>query len=220
MGSHTVEVWRMPRTPSPRATVSDPEGLTPGEGAHGKARDLRRQGAALSAARAAAAHYARLLLLAGEPGGLAVVPAAGRVRAQDRLRLVRELPRAASPGRLLPRHGDHGDLLHRRGRALAVDRAAAGRAGRQEHQGRRPLQDAADLALCRRPRHRRRAVAVHVPAVARAGGARPALARHGLEPAAQRQSRHGAGGDGRRPGSRSATISCSSSPACSRSRAR
>ena len=35
------------------------------------------------------------------------------------------------------------------------------------------LQDAADLALCGRARHRRRAVAVHVPAVARHAGARP-----------------------------------------------
>ena len=143
------------------------------------------------------ADHARLLLLAGEPGGVAVVPAAGRLRAADRLRLVRELSRAVPRARLLPRHGDHGDLLHRRDGAVAVDRAAARGAGRQVHQGRRRLQDAADLALCGGAGHRRRAVALHVPAVARAGGARPARARHGLEPAAQRQSRHGAGGDGR-----------------------
>ena len=62
------------------------------------------------------------------------------------------------------------------GGLVAVDRAAAGRAGRQEHQGRGRLQDAADLALCGGPGHRRRAVALHVPALARAGGAGLALA--------------------------------------------
>ena len=152
--------------------------------------------AALPAARAAAAGDARLLLLAGEPGGVAVVPAAGRVRAADRLRLARELSRPVRAARLLPRDGDDGDLRRRRHRAVAVDRAAAGGAGRQAHQGRRRLQDAADLALCGGAGHRRRAVALHVPALARPGGARPALARHRLEPAAQRQPRHDAGRHG------------------------
>ena len=43
-------------------------------------------------------------------------------------------------------------------------------------------------------------------------------AGHRLGPAAQRHRGDGAGGRGRRRGSRSATISCSSSPACRRSR--
>ena len=48
----------------------------------------------------------------------------------------------------------------------------AGGAGRQAAQGCRRLQDAADLALCGRAGDRRRAVALHVPALARRGGAR------------------------------------------------
>ncbi len=63
----------------------------------------------------------------------------------------------------------------------------------KQHQGRRRLQDAADLALRGRAGGRRRAVALHVPALARPGGARPALARRRLESAAQRQSRHDPG---------------------------
>ena len=86
----------------------------------------------------------------------------------------RELFRAA---RLLPRHGDHGALLGGRHGAVALDRAAAGGAGRQEHQRRGRLQDAADLALRRGAGDRRRAVAVHVPALARHRGAWAAIAR-------------------------------------------
>ena len=165
-------------------------------GIHGKARDLRRQDAALSAAGATAWRDARFLLLAGEPGGVAVVPAAGRLRAQDRLHLARELSRPVRAGRLLPRHGDDSDLLGRRRRLVAVDRAHAGRAGRQEHQGRGRLQDAADLALRGGPGDRRRAVALHVPALARAGGAGLALDGRRLEPAARRHPRHDPGHPG------------------------
>ncbi len=57
----------------------------------------------------------------------------------------------------------------------------------KSHQRRGRLQDAADLALCRGAGHRRRTVALHVPAVARPGGALDARARDGVEPAAQRQ---------------------------------
>ena len=57
------------------------------------------------------------------------------------------------------------------------------------------LQDAADLALCGRARRRRRAVAVHLPPVARHPGAADASCRRRLEPAAQRPPRH----DARRP---------------------
>ncbi len=53
-----------------------------------------------------------------------------------------------------------------------------------------------DLALCRRPGNRRRPVALHVPALARAGGAPLAVAGRRLEPAAQRRPRDGAGGAG------------------------
>src|SRR5262245_33172660 len=54
-------------------------------GGHGEARDFRGQGAALLAARTAAPHHLRLLLLAGQPGALAVLPAAGCLWTQDRL---------------------------------------------------------------------------------------------------------------------------------------
>ena len=79
------------------------------------------------------------------------------------------------------------------------------------------LPHAADLALRRRARHRRRALAVHVPALARHDRPQSARARHRLEPAAQRHRRHVRWSSSPRPGSRSATISCSSWRACSRS---
>ena len=57
-------------------------------------------------------------------------------------------------------------------RALALLRAAARHAGRQAAQGRRRLPHAADLALRGRARGRRRAVGLHVPALARRDRAR------------------------------------------------
>src|SRR5205085_11341730 len=93
------------------------------------------------------------------------------------LHLARELPRPVRARRLLPRHGHDGDLLHCRWDALALDRAHARGAGRHGHQGCRRLQDAADLALRGGAGRRRRAVALHVPALARPGGAGPAIAR-------------------------------------------
>ena len=54
--------------------------------------------AAPAAAPAAAHDHGRLLLLAGEPGRLAELPAAGRLRHLHRVRLVRELPRPVRQG--------------------------------------------------------------------------------------------------------------------------
>src|SRR3954468_24499649 len=78
---------------------------------HGKARSLQPQAPALLAARPAADHHVRLLLLAGEPGSVAVVSAAGRVRPLDQLHLVRQLPRAVQRPQLLPHHSHHDRVL-------------------------------------------------------------------------------------------------------------
>jgi hypothetical protein len=82
------------------------------------------------------------------------------------------------------------------------------------------LQDLPDLALCRRAGDRRRALALHVPALARHAVAK-ALRALGFDWNPLLNGNHAmmlvviAAS-----GSRSATISCSSSPACSRSRKR
>ena len=143
-----------------------------------------------AAARAAARHHARLLLLAGEPGGVAVVPAAGRVRAPTDFvwfENYRELFATADYYRAIATTRVFSVLVAVLSLSIALLLAVQ---ADKQHQGRRRLQDAADLALCGGAGRRRRAVALHVPALARPGGARPARARHRLEPAAQRQPRH------------------------------
>ena len=132
-----------------------------------------------------------LLLLAGLAGGLAILPARGCLRPVVRVRRLRELPYAVRAARILPGHGHHGDLLDPGRVPLARLRAAARHPGRQEPARRPGLQDAADLALCGRARHRGRPVDLHVPSRARHAGAADPGARHRLEPAAQRQPRHG-----------------------------
>src|SRR3954470_23657755 len=88
---------------------------------HGKARALQPQAPALLAARPAADHHIRLLLLASEPSGVAIVSAAGCVRPLDRVHLVRKLPRAVQRPQLLP-HYRHHDRVLRLGRdPLAID---------------------------------------------------------------------------------------------------
>ncbi|CAA9349028.1 MAG: Glycerol-3-phosphate ABC transporter, permease protein UgpA, partial [uncultured Microvirga sp.] len=151
-----------------------------------------RQAGAVPAARAPASDHGGLLLLPGRAGDLAIVPAPGRVRALDRVRRLRELFRAAEAARVLPRHGDDRSLLGAGRRALPLDRALARGDGRQEPEGGRGLQDAADLALRGRAGGRRRAVGVHLPPLARHVGAPAADDGGRLEPPAQRPARHGA----------------------------
>ena len=89
--------------------------------------------------------------------------------------VVRELPRAVRAARLLPH-----DLRPRSCSptavavlSLSIALLLAVQADKQLR-GRRRLPHAADLALCGRARGRRRAVDLHVPALARRAGARPA----------------------------------------------
>ena len=103
---------------------------------------------------------------------------------------------------------------------LDGDRAPPRRAGRQDRPRQGLLPHAADLALRRRRRHRRHALALPVQPVLRHARLAAAPARHRLGPAAERQPGDGAGRSAPPPGSRSATTSCSSSPACRRSRNR
>src|SRR3954451_8713252 len=77
----------------------------------GKVGRLQQQAAALFAARAAAHHYIRILLLAGEPGGLAIVPARGRVRIAFRIYRAGKLPEPVRRSRLLQIDAGDSDLL-------------------------------------------------------------------------------------------------------------
>src|SRR3954469_20414898 len=92
---------------------------------HGKARSLQPQAPALLAARSAADHHTRLLLLAGKPGRMAVVSATGRLRPVDRVHLVGQLPRAVQRPQLLPHHRHHDRVLRLGRDPLALLRAAA-----------------------------------------------------------------------------------------------
>src|SRR5215213_4106969 len=98
-------------------------------GPHGKTLDLQPQLPTLRAAPPADRHHFRLLLLAGDPGGVAVVPAAGCVRAFDQVRRLGKLSRAVSRHRVLPHDRDDAVLLRRSRVALALLRAAACLAG-------------------------------------------------------------------------------------------
>jgi uncharacterized membrane protein len=69
--------------------------------------------------------------------------------------------------------------------------------GRQEPESRPVLQDLHDLALCGSAGGGRRAVVLHVSPFARHAGTAAALDGVRLESAAERQSRHDPGGDGR-----------------------
>ena len=107
----------------------------------------------------------RFLLLAGLPGGVVLVPAAGRVRAEERVRRPGEL-RAPVSRRVLPQlvQGDRG--VQRAGRGdRHLRRAAARDHGRPRAARRARLQDAADLAVRGGARGGRRAVGVPVRAL-------------------------------------------------------
>ena len=114
-----------------------------------KSERLPIQAAALSAARAAARDRPGVLLLAGRAGRVAVVPAAGRLRPLDRVRLVRELPRAVQPAGLFRRRSSTTFVFSI---VVAVSslshRAAARGDGGQAAARRHDLPHAADLALC------------------------------------------------------------------------
>ena len=115
----------------------------------------------------------------------------------------------------------HRDLLRLDGGALDVGGAAAGGDGRARGARQRLLPHADDLALRRRAGHRRHALPVPVPSLARQY--RLPVAANGdidWDPLLDGQPGDGPGHRAPPPGSRSATISCSSSPGCRRSRNR
>src|ERR1700684_4362755 len=97
----------------------DPATSPPNEELHGTAGDLLRQAAALPSDSAAASDLPDLFLLAGAAGPAAIVPGAGRVRAVDPIRLVRELSRSAANPRILPGDRRHPDLFGAGGGVLA-----------------------------------------------------------------------------------------------------
>src|SRR5215475_14557117 len=66
-------------------------GAATGVGLHAQARDLWRHAPALPAARAPAADHPGVFLLAGHPGAVAVLLAAGCLWPQNRFRLARKL---------------------------------------------------------------------------------------------------------------------------------
>ena len=149
---------RAPPFRSPRAAALQ-AGRRPGAGLnslrltnrHGKTRRLPLGVAAVRAARAADRDHDRFLLLAGGPGGLLLVPAAGRLRPEDRVRrpaqFRRAVPRPALPGVVQ----DHGGVQRLGGAGRHRHLAAARDHGRPRAARRAGLQDAADLALCGGP---------------------------------------------------------------------
>src|SRR5205085_3079775 len=92
---------------------------------HGKTFDLHSPLPALRAARSADRHHARVLLLAGDPGGMAVVSATGRLRPIHCIHLVRQLSRPVQPTGLLPHDRYYTGVLRRGCAALALLRAVA-----------------------------------------------------------------------------------------------
>ena len=99
---------------------------------NGKVCLLQQQAASISAAGAAAHHYIRILLLAGQPSGLAIVPARGRFRAQFRVHRAGKLSGAVHAARILQGHADDAGVLVAGRGAVAVDRAVVCDPGRQE----------------------------------------------------------------------------------------
>ena len=190
---------------------------------HDKARHLSDQAAALSAGRAADRDHAGLLLLAGGAGGLAVgaasrTPFGGNAEFVWLENFAASLQRPELP-RLVRASRRCSALLVAVARAR--DLAAAGGDGRPRHPRRGRLQDLADLALRRGAGGGRRAVAL--PVQPRRSASSPMLLRgigYRVELRAQRRPGDGRWSSSPRSGSRSATISCSSSPGCSRSRSR
>ncbi len=145
---------------------------------HGKTRSFFGTGRCPAAAPAAAGDHARLLLLAGRArrsGSRFLLR--GRLRPVDRVRLVRELHRRCSSD------PDYYQALVNTAifstvvcvLSLSIALLLAVMADRQIR-GADDLQDPADLALRGGARRRRRAVDLHVRALARHAGARPARA--------------------------------------------
>src|SRR5437867_3394151 len=161
---------------------------------HGKTRSFQIFLAALGADRAADGGHTRLLFLARRPGASPEHVAAGRVwHLGAGIRRAGEfLPPVWRP-ELLGLVQDHSHLLHA-GRGTGPEhRPAASRHGQPRGARRAGLQDAADLALCRRPGGGRRAVADDVCLALRRRGLRTEEPGPAVGPPAQRQPRQGAG---------------------------
>src|SRR5262245_8040896 len=165
---------------------------------YAEARDFRERTAALRAARATDPYHGHLLLLASDPGDLAVLPAAGCLRTLDDVRLARELHRVVPAARVLQDDSEHDRVLGGGQPDLAVERAPARGDGRQTPAGGRRLSHFVDLALRRRAGGRRCSLVVHASSIARDGGARNQGTRDQLESAARRHRRDGNGRSRRR----------------------
>ena len=87
---------------------------------NGKVRRLQQQAAALSAADPAAHHHIGILLLAGQPGGLAVISARGRLRPRSEFVGLENYQRAVRAARILQRDADDGGFFIARRGAVAV----------------------------------------------------------------------------------------------------
>ena len=173
------------------------------------------------AGRAADRDHDRLLLLAGGAGGLLLVPAAGRVRPARRVRRAPELPRALQRQPLPRLVQDHRDLQRRSSPSSASSSRCCSR--------RWPTASCAARSPTRRCSSGRTRWRPRSPGVLWAFLFAPSIGivtylpearRHRLELDHPRRPGDAADRDRRRSGSRSATTSSSSSPACSRFRTR
>ena len=179
--------------------------------------------AALRAARAADRDHAHFLLSGRRPGGLAVVPARRTRSGSDASSSGSRTTRRCSPQPEYYQAMATTVVFSTLGRDASRSRMRAAARGpwpTRRSAGARAYKTLLIWPYAVAPGGRRRAVAVHVPPLARASWRAALRLRHRLEPAAQRRRTRWRWSSSPRPGSRSATISCSSSPGCRRSRAR